>query len=165
MSKYSLTHLSDGALVRALKEQVFRHCGATALMLAHIAEVDVRKLYLPAAFPSMYAYCVGELHFSEDAAYKRITAARIAREHPTIFAAVAEGRLHLSAVLMLAPHLGPGNADELLAAATHKGVAPRRALPAAGLADPGPRAFSLPGESQCGSLGTFRRTATRPGAS
>jgi hypothetical protein len=33
---------------------------------------------------------------------------------------VADGRLHLSAVVALAPHLTPETADELLAAATHK---------------------------------------------
>jgi hypothetical protein len=46
--------------------------------LAHIAEVDERRLYLEAAYPSMFAYCVGALRFSEDAAYKRIQAARAA---------------------------------------------------------------------------------------
>jgi len=120
MSNYSLTHLSDGALLHGLKEQVAHDCVTTALMLAHIAEVDARKLYLPAAYPSMTAYCTGELHFSEDAAGKRLHAARAAREFPAIFAAVAEGRLHLSAVVMLAARLAPENVDELIASATHR---------------------------------------------
>lgn len=123
MSKYSLTHLSDGALLRDLSELVARDRCTTALMLAHLAEVDSRKLYLPAAHPSMYAYCVGELRFSEDAAYKRIQAARIARKFPAVFTEVAEGRLHLSAVVLLAAHLTPENAQGLLAAATHRSKA------------------------------------------
>jgi len=81
------------------------------------------QLYLPAAYPSMFAYCVGELHFSEDAAFKRIKAARAARRFPAIFDAVAEGRLHLSAAVMLAPRLTEDTVDELLAAATHKSKA------------------------------------------
>src|SRR5690349_24034993 len=44
----------------------------TASLLAHIAEVDARKLYLPAGYPSMHAYCVDELMLSEDAAFIRI---------------------------------------------------------------------------------------------
>jgi 5-methylcytosine-specific restriction endonuclease McrA len=68
----------------------------------------------------MFAFCVGELRFSEEAAYKRIHAARAARRFPAIFPAVADGRLHLSAVVLLAPHLGPENAEELLAAAAHR---------------------------------------------
>ena len=89
------------------------------MALAHIVEVDARRLYVPAGFPSMFLYCVHELHFSEEAARKRIHAARAARRFPAIFSAVAEGRLHLSAVVTLAPHLTEDTADELLAAA-HK---------------------------------------------
>src|SRR5439155_19275182 len=77
-------------------------------------------LYLPATYPSMYAYCVGDLGRSEDAAYKRIQAARVARQFPVLFAALADGRLHLSAVGLLAPYLTAENADQLLAAAADK---------------------------------------------
>jgi hypothetical protein len=44
----------------------------------------------------MYAYCTGELNYTEDAAYKRIYAARAGRRFPLILQAVADGRLHLS---------------------------------------------------------------------
>jgi len=71
----------------------------------------------------MFAYCVQELHLSEDEAYKRIRVARAARRFPAIFDALAEGRLQLTAVVMLAPHLAPENADELLAAAAHQSKA------------------------------------------
>ena len=47
-----------------------------AALLADIAEVDARRLYLPAAHPSMFSYCVHELRLSEEAAFKRIHAAR-----------------------------------------------------------------------------------------
>ena len=92
----------------------------SALLLAHIAEVDSRQLYLPAGHSSMYSYCVNELLFSEDAAYKRITAARIARQFTAVFPAVADGRLNLNSIVLLAPHLTPENADELLAAASNQ---------------------------------------------
>ena len=120
MNSYSLAHLSNGALMRDLATLVDRDRSATAQLLAHIAEVDARKLYVPAAYPSMLFYCVHELHMSEDAARKRIHAARAARDFPAIFSAVAEGRLHLSGVVMLAPRLTSDNAEELLAAAVHK---------------------------------------------
>src|SRR5439155_23674014 len=84
------------------------------------AEFDARKLYLPAAYPSMFAYCIHELHLSDDAAYKRIQAARAARRLPVLFEALAEGRLHLGAIGLLAPYLTPENADDLLRAAAHK---------------------------------------------
>ncbi|MEO5988992.1 MAG: hypothetical protein ABIU54_12320, partial [Candidatus Eisenbacteria bacterium] len=105
MKTYSLFHLADHVLLHDLKAIVARENATTAEMLVHIAEFDERRLYLPAAYPSMYLYCVGELHMSEDSALKRIQAARAARRVPGIFDAVAEGRLHLSAVVLLAPHL------------------------------------------------------------
>ena len=120
MSTYSLTHLSDSALLSKLTDLVARDRATTAALLAHLAEVDARKLYLPAAYPSMFAYCVGELRMSEDAAAKRIQAARAARRFPAIFQAVADGRLHLTAVGLLAPHLTEHSADDLLVAAAHK---------------------------------------------
>ena len=68
MCTYSLSHLSDGALLRDLAALVAQDRATTARLLAHIAECDARRLYLPAAYPSMFAYCVHELRLSEDAA-------------------------------------------------------------------------------------------------
>lgn len=113
----SLAHLSDTALLRDLHDLVARERATTAALLAHIAEVDARRLYAPAGYSSMHAYCVHALRLSEDAAFKRILAARTARRFPELFDLVAEGRLHLTAVRLLAPHLTPGSADELLQAA------------------------------------------------
>jgi hypothetical protein len=67
----------------------------------------------------MYAYCVGHFHLSESAAYKRIHAARLMRRFPAVHDALAEGRVHLSGLVLLVPYLKQENVDELLAAATH----------------------------------------------
>jgi len=120
VKRYSLSHLSDESLLRALIALVAQDRTTTAELLAHIAEVDERKLYLPAGYPSMYLYCVDAFHMSEQTAYKRIFVARAARRFPAIFTAVAEGWLHLSAVVLLAAHLTEANADELIGAATHR---------------------------------------------
>jgi 5-methylcytosine-specific restriction endonuclease McrA len=117
VKRYSLSHLSDELLLRGLIALVAQDRVTTAEMLAHIAEVDERRLYLPAGYPSMFLYCVHELRLSEDAAAKRIQAARVARRFPAIFAALAQGRLHLTGVGLLAPHLVEETAAELLAAA------------------------------------------------
>ena len=123
MNRYSLTHVSDPTLLRGLRDLVAQDRATTALLLAHLAEVDARRLYAPAGFPSMFAWCVEELHLSEDSACNRIRAARAARQFPAVFPLLAEGRLHLSAVVRLAPCLTPENAEELLAAATHRSKA------------------------------------------
>ena len=72
MKRYSLTHLSNEVLRRELSARAAKEKEATAELLAHIAEFDDRKLYLPAAYPSMIAYCMGELGLSEEAAKKRV---------------------------------------------------------------------------------------------
>jgi hypothetical protein len=118
--EYTLSQLSDDVLLRDLTALVAGDRLTTARILAHIAEVDARRLYAPAGYPSMHAFCVEELRLSEDAAYKRIEAARAARRFPALFAAVAGGRLLLAAVCLLAPHLTTENAEDLIQAATHR---------------------------------------------
>ncbi|HEY6194990.1 MAG TPA: hypothetical protein VI504_08115 [Candidatus Eisenbacteria bacterium] len=120
MNSFSVSHLSDQALLRDLAASVKQAQVTTAMMLAQIAEVDERQLYRAAAYESMYLYCLHELHMSEDTAYKRIQAARAARKFPALFPAVADGRLHLTAVVLLAPHLTAETADALIAEASHK---------------------------------------------
>src|SRR3989442_1839238 len=120
MRAYTLTHLSDAVLLHDLAALVARDRLTTAMLLAHVAEVDARRLYVPAGYPSMHAYCVDELRLSEAATAKRIQAARAARRSPALFTALAEGKLHLAAVCLLAPHLSQEDADELIEAATHR---------------------------------------------
>lgn len=119
MSSFALGHLADHILLQGLKTLVRQDHATTAGMLAHLAEVDARRLYAPTC-ASMFDFCVRKLGFSEDVAAKRIHAARTAREFPAIFASVAEGRLHLAGVQLLAPVLTKDNAAELLEAAAHK---------------------------------------------
>jgi hypothetical protein len=119
MSAYSLTDRSDAALLRDLEALVVRDRRTTAQLVAHIAEVDARRLYAP-AWASMHAYCVGRLRLSEDAAYKRIQAARAARRFPVLFEALAAGRLNLSSICLLAPHLSIERLDELVAAGAER---------------------------------------------
>ena len=82
MSIYALSQMSDATLLRALAALVIRDRVATVELLACLGEVDARRLYLPAGYRSMFAYCVEKLRLSEDSAYKRIRAARAARRFP-----------------------------------------------------------------------------------
>src|SRR2546428_331464 len=94
-SMYSLTHLTDAVLLRQLTSLVHHDRASTAMLLAHLAEVDMRRLYAPAGYPSMHAFCVERLGFSDDAAFRRIRAARAARQFPALFTAGVGGRAHL----------------------------------------------------------------------
>ncbi len=139
MHRYDLAHVTDSVLLRDLTALVAQDRSTTANLLAHIAEVDARRLYAPAGYSSMHAYCVEELHLSEDAAGKRIQAARAARRFPALFRALADGRLHLAAVCLVAPHLTAENADDLIHAATHRRKVDIEALLARRSSRPEPR--------------------------
>ena len=111
----SLEHVSDDELLRRLAELLCQSRHTEADLVAHIGEADSRRLYAREASPSMFAYCTERLHLSEAEAYLRIAAARAAREHPVLLTMLADGRLHLTAIAKLAPHLTPENREELLA--------------------------------------------------
>ncbi len=128
MARYSRTQLPDHVLIRQARAHVAGERTATAELIADLAEVESRGLCRATAFPSLFAWCTGELHLSEDAAYKRIQAARAARKFPALLDALADGRLHLTAVVMLAPKLTDTSAHELIAAATHKSKSEIEAL-------------------------------------
>ena len=57
---------------------------------------------------------------SEAEAYLRIAAARASREHPLLLTMLADGRLHLTAIAKLAPHLTLENREALLKRAAHR---------------------------------------------
>jgi hypothetical protein len=120
MRAYILDHMSNEKLLTELDALVVTDRRNTALLLAHLAEVDVRMLYRPAGYSTMHEYCVCALHMSEDSAYKRARAARAARRFPQLFDAIADGRLHVSCVAVLAPHLTDENVDALVVEATHR---------------------------------------------
>jgi hypothetical protein len=128
MNPYSLFQVGDEALERDMLALFAADGPRFALEIAHIAEFDARRLYAREGYPSMFDYCLGKARLSDDAALKRIRAARAAREHPELSAALAEGRLHLTAVVLLAPKLARDNVDELIAAATHRTVEEIRTL-------------------------------------
>ena len=129
MSRRSLSHLSVKALLERLHALIARDRHLTVEILEILIEADWRRLWARAGYPSMYAWCMAEFGFSEDMAAKRICAARQARKHPEILDMVADGRLHLSGLIALAPKLkeAPERAAELLAASAHRS---RRAIEA-----------------------------------
>src|SRR5205823_3140841 len=116
----SLESLDSSDLLSATRELVRKSHGVEADLLAHLGEIDDRKLYLDCAHPSMFAFCLDELGFSECAAYNRITVARIGRRLPAVIEAVRSGRVHLAGLRVLAPHLTAENHVVLLEQAAGK---------------------------------------------
>jgi hypothetical protein len=156
MHSYALTHVTDETLLADLAALVATDRQTTAVLLAHLAEVDARELYLPAACASMHVYCVRVLRLAEEVAYKRIRAARAARRYPQIFDAIADGRLHVTGVVLLAPHLTDENVDEVLASAAHRSKAELEVLVARLAPKPDVPAFIVPVDPQISAPGVLQ---------
>ena len=120
MDIQSLAALSNSELLARAARLAHGERRATAALVAHLAEIETRKLYLGEACSSLFMYCVRVLHLSEPAAYNRIQAARAARRFPAVLVHLEQGHVHLAAVKLLAPVLTMENHHELLAAAAHK---------------------------------------------
>ena len=119
MTPCTLTHLTDHELIAAVARLAQSERATTSDLVAHLAEFDARDLHLAAGYSSLFSYCCEVLHLSEHEAYNRIEAARASRRFPMLLEALAAGRVNLTTVRLLAPHLTSGNHLELLEAAAH----------------------------------------------
>ena len=116
----ALRDVTDDQLLERLESLVAQSNRLEADLVAHIGEVDERRLYSRFAFSSMFAYCNQALHLSEAVAYRRIAVARAARKYPVLLPMLRDGRLHLTGMALLAPLLTDGNCESLLARASHR---------------------------------------------
>src|SRR6187402_1141705 len=110
---YRLKSVADEELLEGLSSIVRRRNQITAEFLAYLAELDERQLFLDLGFSSLFQYCVEALGLCESTAGRHIAAARVCRHHPEVFALVASGALHASALSLLRKHLNTENAGEL----------------------------------------------------
>ncbi|MGZ3771096.1 MAG: HNH endonuclease, partial [Bdellovibrio sp.] len=93
-----LSKISNSDLELQLKNLVAKERKLLHVILEHIKEVDVRKIYLERAYSSLYEYLVKELGYSGSAAMRRIEAARLLKEVPTLAEKIQEGSVNLSQI-------------------------------------------------------------------
>ena len=67
----SVAALPDGALLCSLHELVARDRVIEVDLLAHLGEVEARRLHLVEGCSSLFGYCTEVLRFSEATAYLR----------------------------------------------------------------------------------------------
>ena len=118
--RYRLGGLGNDELLVALVGLVRRENDLMSDLLAHLAELDERRLYLELGFSSLFAYCTEALGFCKSAAGRRIAVARVCRKYPEAFARVARGELQLSVLSLLGRNLNSENATELFDACSRK---------------------------------------------
>ena len=59
-----LTKLSDTQLLQQFSNVIKKEKQSIAWVIAHLSEIDKRKLYLKEAYPSLFQYCVEKFHYS-----------------------------------------------------------------------------------------------------
>lgn len=160
-----LERLSDDDLTTSLRAAVKNERRSLSTVLEHLIEFGRRDLAVRKSFPSLFAYCVKALRYSEAEAAKRVHASKLAKRFPSILRLLDSGRITLTTLTILGPHLTSTNHRHVLYHARGKSkrelelmavaLAPKpepsreviRALPAAALSRPGApcpaAAFSL----------------------
>jgi hypothetical protein len=153
--------LADRQLLSDVTAAAGHQSRATGTLIALLAEVDARRLYLGEGCASLFTYCTQVLHLSEHAAYGRIEAARATRKFPLILERFADRSLTLTTITPLARHLTEENHLQVLDAARHRSkreveqlvarLAPQpdvgasvRKLPAQSTVPPAPAATDAP---------------------
>jgi RuvA, C-terminal domain len=118
MSELSL--VSDTELLARMPWLVNKERGATSEVIAHLIEIDRRRLYVDESSSSLTSYCIERLGYSEDAASKRVRVARLAGRFPGVLDELRSGAIHLTGLCLLAQYLTPESYETLVPAARGK---------------------------------------------
>src|SRR6187455_1406990 len=103
----SMPTLSDRELLARMPTLVRAERAASAEVVAHLMEIERRRLYLGEACSSLLAYCRERLGYSEDGALKRMRVARLALVVPAALDELRSGRIHLTGLFVLSRYVTP----------------------------------------------------------
>ncbi|MFS4460405.1 HNH endonuclease [Bdellovibrio sp. HCB2-146] len=92
----NVKRISDELLVTQVKYLVQKERETTVVILRHLREMDVRKLYINYDCSSMYKYCIKHLKYTESQTQRRLSAARLLTELPELEQRVQDGDLSLT---------------------------------------------------------------------
>lgn len=92
----NLKNISNYELTQRLEKLVRTERKITHLVLLHIVEIEERKLYAEMGFDGMYTYLTRGLGYSEASAYRRLQAARLLKQVPSVAEKIESGALNLS---------------------------------------------------------------------
>jgi hypothetical protein len=111
---WMLRDVSNDELEASLGRLLGAGARLEARVVAHLAEVEARRLHLLIGCSSLYDYCRKRLSLSDYEAFVRIAAARVARKYPVVFGMLDRRELHLTAVCEVRDFLTSENHQALL---------------------------------------------------
>jgi hypothetical protein len=97
--------LTSAEVMAELVREVATERAASARVLAWLAEVERRRLYLELGYSSLFAFCLGALGFSEDETCNRTGAVRAVLEYPEVLAMLEARTITMTTARLLYPHL------------------------------------------------------------
>lgn len=95
-----LRMVSDDALLKRTKELALQEREILIHVLHHLREIGRRRLFSDLGYGSLYIYCVEHLGYSNDQAYRRISAARLLTEVPEVETKIVKGALNVTTLSM-----------------------------------------------------------------
>src|SRR5690606_33296842 len=96
-----LNELTDNQLLFNTKESVRVETLSTQAVIKYLAEVNRRRLFLSMGYPSLLAFCMQELKYTETSALRRISAMRLMHQMPEIEQKLEEGKVSLTTLSQL----------------------------------------------------------------
>ena len=133
-----LEGLSTEELSRSAEKLVSLQRRNDAALIAHLVELSRRNGHLELGYKSLFYYCVEFLHLGESSAWKRTQVASVAGRFPQVLEHLAQGKVNLSVLSILAKHLTEENVARLLKEAEGKTTRAAKEIVAA--VDPQPAA-------------------------
>src|SRR5262245_35985164 len=112
--RMSLRSLSDSQVLSRLQNLVRQEREVTLLVLAHLNEVERRRLHLKLGYASLFDYCTSKLGYSASAAVRRIRSARCAVRFPIAHEMLKHNELTISTLFQVSRALTDANHEELL---------------------------------------------------
>lgn len=88
--------LSDKVLIDQTDLVTTTHRSLTVLVLRHLREVEVRRLYIDMSYSSMHKCCIQRYKFSENETQRWLDSARLMTELPEIESQVESGSLNVT---------------------------------------------------------------------
>jgi 5-methylcytosine-specific restriction endonuclease McrA len=111
----SLRSLSDNDILSRTRALTVQERTTTLLLLAHLNEIERRRLHLKQGYASMFDYCTTGLGYSASAASRRIRVARCIARFPEVCGLLESNEVNLSTISQVSRILSPENKDRVLA--------------------------------------------------
>ena len=120
MELTSLAEQSNESLFLKVKDLQGSEREITAELIRYLHEIEERKSYLQAGYPSLFMYCHQGLGYSEGAAFRRSEAAKALSTCPEIYQQLKSGAVTLCAISLVSKVLTAENKLEVLAQVSGK---------------------------------------------